>query len=211
MGNLHQLKIANAPNVLSSSVVGVSARKLYYISTGRNAWNSTWVKQYQHGCMHLSLAGAEAFAEQHRIQGTRFTIRQLPALLVCGDDCSGILITEINTRTPLKGYSAVAVKPMSEASGPLIEKASDNYLSAGQCLVGAALSFSPDSRFWLRKPPEKDRIIMLHLELSDEAPEVLESGLLRAWSSYSVGSRYRLGWKSIPNEVSSEDVRSILV
>lgn len=79
--------------------------KLYYISYGRNAWNSTWIQRYAQGCMHLSFASAAAYAEGRRTQGTVFYIRELPALCFTGDGPT-FFLTEINSKHPLAEFLA---------------------------------------------------------------------------------------------------------
>jgi hypothetical protein len=77
--------------------------KLYYISYGRNAWNSTWIQRYTQGCMHLSFASASAYAESRRTQGTVFYVRELPALCFTGDG-PALFVTEINSKHPLAEF-----------------------------------------------------------------------------------------------------------
>jgi hypothetical protein len=58
--------------ILFDKVIKKGVRKIYYVSSGRNAWWSTWVKQYNSGCMHTTLDGAKKYAEKMRTNGSVF-------------------------------------------------------------------------------------------------------------------------------------------
>ncbi len=78
-------------------VRSVSVSKIYYVSTGRNAWWSTWATRYSPGCFHTTLASAKWFCESKRVQGTVFCIDELPVLAFHAPE-RALFAIEINTK-----------------------------------------------------------------------------------------------------------------
>ena len=93
------------PSVREDRLVGMHAVKLYHCHIGRNAWHSTWVRIYSDGCMHLTEGSAQSYAETLRNRGNVVYIEELPALCFSGRRHL-LLVTQLNTETPLLGYSA---------------------------------------------------------------------------------------------------------
>src|SRR5208337_4336907 len=78
--------------------------KLYYLTQGRNAWHNTWRKSYlDKSSFHLELWEAQEAAEPLRVQGSTWTIMELPACSFISRRHS-LLITEINTNRPLATF-----------------------------------------------------------------------------------------------------------
>src|SRR4051812_25147339 len=84
------------PDDFRARVCAVRVVKVFYVSTGRNAWWSTWVTRYSPGCMHGALESAKAFCEERRRQGTIFYIDELPSLAFVASECA-LVVSEINT------------------------------------------------------------------------------------------------------------------
>ncbi len=78
--------------------------KIYFAAYGRNAWHSTWVSRYTAGySFHATHESARRDVESRRVQGSTWTIRELPALVVAARK-GLIAVSEINTATPLKRW-----------------------------------------------------------------------------------------------------------
>lgn len=152
--------------------------KLYYISYGRNAWNSTWVQRYAQGCMHLSFASAAAYAEGRRTQGTVFYIRELPALCFTGEGPT-FFITEINTKHPLAGFLAEKVS----LQGRLEDIA--NFFSSKR----------PNSILRLISDNSTSHEVLLS-----------RSSLLPKYQSCPNGNSAPLGWRQKASEINFEAV-----
>lgn len=152
--------------------------KLYYISYGRNAWNSTWVQRYAQGCMHLSFASAAAYAEGRRTQGTVFYIRELPALCFTGEGPT-FFITEINTKHPLAGFLADKVS----LQGRLEDIA--NFFSSKR----------PNSILRLISDNSTSHEVLLS-----------RSSLLPKYQSCPNGNSAPLGWRQKASEINFEAV-----
>ena len=88
----------------SEEVRGCHLCKVYFFSTGRNAYFSTWSQKYPYeSAFHTSLEAAKQHAEQQRVQGAVFSIDELPVLAFPFDD-SSLLVTEINTETAFEDF-----------------------------------------------------------------------------------------------------------
>lgn len=79
---------------------------IYQVIYGRNAWHSTWVQIYDEENFHLEFEAAKESAENRRVQGSKWTIEELPALAFVGERHT-LVVTEINSDRPLfhSGYS----------------------------------------------------------------------------------------------------------
>lgn len=208
MSALNTFSERDFAEMVRGTVKGVSPRIIYYVTTGRNAWHSTWVQQYSNGCMHSSLQSAKNYAEKRRTQGTVFTIKEQPALQICTEN-GQIIVTQINTTRPLSDYSPDAVRARPAQGAKLIDKASDNYLTAGASALGVALSFDCASRFWRKPPPRRNSVIVVASEDAALELDALRPRKLRAWTSLSNGGGYLLGWRERENETKVNDVISL--
>jgi|TARA_B100000929_G_C15501457_1_gene417556 hypothetical protein len=150
--------------------------------------------------MHSTLESAKNYAEKRRTRGTVFYIRQLPCLIFRSRKQT-ILVTEINNRNPLSGYSVNATTEEVAYGYKKIEGALNNYLKVGSPLNGVAMSFLPNSRFWNVRPSPRDSIIILGSTDPSIPIEKVSSDNLHAYKSFSHGGNYYLGWSSIESEI----------
>ena len=198
---LSELHIKSHPKLCNSSVTSIGCCKLFFLVAGRNAWHSTWINRYTPGSLQASFLGAAATAEKRRVQGTTFVIKELPALKFSSNS-GHLLVTEINCRQPLKHYSPDALSNELKQGLEFIDGHQDNYFSVGSPIMGAALSFRPDSRFWRISPPLRNRVLVLGTENKEQDFEQIHlSNALPAlwrWPSSSSGSAYKLDWSQIP-------------
>jgi hypothetical protein len=134
------------PNlILTSSLEEVRTTSLFFLSSARNAWRSTCVREYLDGGMYSNEQSAKYSAERQRTQGSFFYISQLPALLF--RSTSGFLaVTEIETFEPLSGCSPDAVAKLR-----------------GATMLNVADSFQRSSGFWNR-PPAQSFVIVVGTE-----------------------------------------------
>lgn len=186
----------------SSPLKAISRGIIYYVHTGRNAWHSTWVTQYANGCMHTTLQSAKEYAEKRRARGTVFYIKQLPCLIF-RSQITCVLVTEINNKNPLSGYSSDATTDDVAYGLNKIEGARNNYLKIGASINGVAMSFLTNSRFWNVRPGPRDSVIMLSSMNPALSVEKVSSDSLLAYKSYSNGGNYYLGWSGIESEIKS--------
>jgi hypothetical protein len=64
MPQLYTFSEARFQKLARSRVNDVRVAKMYWLYNGRNAWHSTWINQYNEGCMHSDLADARRSAEK---------------------------------------------------------------------------------------------------------------------------------------------------
>lgn len=76
----------------------VSLSLLHYGSDGRNAWHSTRVRRYYPSSISFNETSVREWLEHRRVQGSTFTLTELPCL--CFHDGSRVaILTDINDPT----------------------------------------------------------------------------------------------------------------
>ena len=203
-----QLELVSKKNFELNTVRSISRGLIYYVHTGRNAWHSTWVTHYFPGCMHTTLQSAKEYAEKFRERGTVLYIKQLPCLIFRSNGVA-IIITEINNRNPLSGYSADATTDEVAIGSKKIKEALNNYLKVGAPLEGVTLSFLPSSRFWSHRPSPKNSVIVLATNDEAVSIEKVKSDDLLSFKSFSNGGNYYLGWSSIKPHIKRSAVLAL--
>jgi len=75
--------------------------KVFHFWQGRNAYWGTWSSTYPgHESFSFDLAGTKAKVARRRVQGSKWTIEELPVIVLAGEeDC--LIVGEINTERPL--------------------------------------------------------------------------------------------------------------
>lgn len=200
-------KLSNARRYAGENVIALKEITAFYVHTGRNAWHSTWIARYSPGCMHTTLKSAKSYAETKRIQGTTFNISELPALII-SSNIGSVVVTQINSKNPLAGYSRTAVR-LTHHSQELMEGHLNDYFCSGAPLFGTILSFEGDSRFWKNPPPPSHSLIIT--ETSEVDPETVEIKLESLnHKSFSQGGQYTMGWRKYDGNVSSSGIRGLL-
>jgi hypothetical protein len=197
------------PELANSNVESITTSLLYYVITGRNAWHSTWITRYTENCLHASLEQAKEHVEKKRTQGTVFSIKELPAIIFRSTN-GCLVVTQINSLNPLAGYSPNATTPNVEPGLTKIDGALDNYICRDAPILGAALSFSPESRFWLTKPSPTNSIITIATDDSLISFSELPDRELSIRTSFSHGGNCSLGWTLKSSGVIKTGVSRIL-
>jgi hypothetical protein len=67
------------PTIRSEIVKSISAKKIYYLVTGRNAWHSTWVKYFYKRCISTECRELEADAIKPASKFNRHQVRNAGA------------------------------------------------------------------------------------------------------------------------------------
>ncbi|PHR11555.1 MAG: hypothetical protein COA41_20085 [Sphingopyxis sp.] len=204
---LHQVESQKALGF--DEIKSIKQGIVYFVSTGRNAWNNTWVARYSKGCMHSTFESAKSYAEKNRTSGTVFYIVELPCIVFRSKN-NILLITQINNDSPLSGYSPDAVSFTAERNAKKIKGALENYIKIGAPLVGAGLSFLSTSRFWREKPQSNQAIMLLSHSNRSLPIETKGFNSLKTYSSSSMGSKYYLHWFSRESEIKTSAIISIV-
>lgn len=164
----------------------VKVVRLYYVSTGRNAWWSTWITRYSPGCMHSTIASAKSFCEGRRVQGTVFYIDELPSLAFIAPERS-LLVSEINTDKFLGQLNLGRLRDITTVL-PV----------STMTLRQMTHIFRPESPLWPSTYPKVDSTILSFCSQPETLAEVQSSEQLSSWASSSSGPNHYLGWSSRP-------------
>lgn len=169
------------------SIVEVSSGTIFFVSEGRNAWHSTWVKTYGAGCMHETFEAASEYAEKRRKSGSVFYIQELPCLIF-RTTTRCYLFTEINTDNPLRSFLSSQDDTVTS-----MKDVADFFDSSIYILLGR-------SRF--------DSVLALSAEYIIEMHECFQRDFLE-YVSFSNGSGYRLGWYEKDSDISFNAVETL--
>jgi hypothetical protein len=178
-------------------VRAVKVVKIFYVSTGRNAWWSTWITRYTPGCMHSTIESAKEFCEDRRVQGTVFYIDELPSLAFFAPE-RALVVSEINTdeflgRLDFKGLTNLTtVLPVSSMT-----------------LHQMTFVFKPESPLWPESYPREDSSILSFCSAPLTLAEVSSKDEFSSLASSSVGPNYHLNWSTRPFSKSRSSLHGI--
>jgi len=175
-----------ADDDLRDMVREVKVVRLYYVTTGRNAWWSTWITRYSPGCMHSTLDSAKSFCESCRVQGTVFYIDELPSLAFLAPERS-LLISEINTDKFLGRLNLALLRDITTVL-PVSTMTLHQMIHV----------FRPESPLWPSSYPREDSAILSFCPQPDTLREVTPTEELSSWASSSSGPNYYLDWSNRP-------------
>jgi len=175
-----------AEDDLRYMVRAVKVVKLYYVTTGRNAWWSTWITRYSPGCMHSTLESAKAFCEQRRVQGTVFYVDELPSLALIAPQ-RALVVSEINTE---KFFGRLSARRLTHLTTV--------FPVSTMTLHQMTYVFRPKSPLWPDNYPRKDSAILSYCSDPDTLLEVKREDRLSSWASSSTGPNYFLHWSTRP-------------
>ncbi|MGQ0510269.1 MAG: hypothetical protein ACT4P9_06610 [Betaproteobacteria bacterium] len=164
----------------------VKAVKLYYVTTGRNAWWSTWITRYSPGCMHSTMDTAKAFCEAKRVQGTVFYIDELPSLAFIAEN-RALVVSEINTESFLKRLDAKRLTSITTV-----------FPVSTMTLRQMTYVFRPESPLWPSDYPRQDSAILSFCSASGELSDLSAKAELSSFASSSSGPGYYLNWSTRP-------------
>ena len=164
----------------------VKAVKLYYVTTGRNAWWSTWITRYSPGCMHSTMDSAKAFCEARRVQGTVFYIDELPSIAFIAEN-RALIVSEINTESFLKRLDAKRLTSITTV-----------FPVSTMTLRQMTYVFRPESPLWPTDYPRQDSAILSFCSASGTLAELSAKEELSSYASSSSGPGYYLGWSTRP-------------
>jgi hypothetical protein len=179
---------ANDSEFLDSKLTSLKGVTLYLLSTGRNAWHSTWSERYRRdAALFSTFDSAKSSAEKARNRGTQFEIQQHPGLAFYS----------------VKGVVALVEFHSKYSFGKLkIEEIGDR-LKLGTLIRDAVSPFvAATDEFWTTPFPSESSFTDVKADLAEEFEPLPNPSYLKKWNSVSSGSNYYLGWheKSKPEE-----------
>lgn len=173
-------------NDLRYLVREVKLVKLFYVTTGRNAWWTTWITRYSRGCMHTTMRSAKAYCEERRVQGTVFYVHELPSLALCSLD-RALIVSEINTDDFLARFN---LKRLNE----ILEVLPTSTMTLQQCIS----VFNVHSALWPASYPKRNSAILSFCSNADTLEVIDANSDLKSWASSSAGPTRNLRWASRP-------------
>lgn len=180
---MEALKAMLHEDLLKSEFKSLSIVKVYLLISGRNSWHGTWSTQYRRNrAIFGQFREATSVAENLRIQGTQFTIKEIPALAFAS--LSGVIVvTEFHSNPSFKNLK------MTEISENLV---------LNQKLVLVTSPFrTARNEYWNTPFPSPDSFIVGVSQLSDTLEEYPERNYLKVWKSSSIGPNYYLDWQEV--------------
>ena len=165
----------------------------FYITTReRSAWWGTTSKQYRGPTsLTCTLAAAKKVAEGWRAQGSAFTIQQVPGLHVMSE-WTDLGLVEFHTSDSYSTW----------------DPAHAGDIKAGKPLRDVLDALGPVGH-WRGTPPSPHSFVSGVLDGEDVAEPLGARATFRAWSSYSFGGNYLLGWTEQPGHHKATGVRRI--
>jgi len=164
------------------------AVKVYFLIYGRNAWNTTWIQKYSTGCMHSSLSAAKLAAEKKRVQGSVFSIEELPAIQFINPERS-IIITEINNPSTLNLYREITeAKDLNLME--IFNRFSPKRLNSVIRLIWHKSKISVVNKKYVTMDNDFDSL-----------EKISGNTAFSKYKSYSHGKAYLLGWNKASNNI----------
>lgn len=166
--------------ILDSKLLDMKPVSLYLLTTGRNAWHNTWSKKYVRGLsVYSSLMAAKKAAEELRVSGTVFVIKQIPGIAMF--TTSGVIaFVEFHTEPSFSNLKLIKIQDRIKIGLPLA--------------VAMQPFVRPSEEFWNRPMPSDDSFISVKSDLSENFEAYSDKDLSKKWQSFTNGVDYYLGW-----------------
>lgn len=182
-------------------VLDVTSARVFVLVRGRNAWHSTWIRNYtSNAAMFTDMASAKSAAEGRRGPGNVFYAYEVPALVLRATNLDYVL-ADLHPENPLGRYKGC--KPSSEGGalfpGSPVSDALESFDSWRGYLRG----------YWSPPRPSEDSMVMGQVERFENLDRLAGKPLLNL-HSYAQGSQWRLGWRSHPTRYTRRGVNAVV-
>ena len=182
---------------LNFLVKNVRTVSVFFTTTGRNAWHSTWVKRYAPGCMHTTYESARSYCERRRVQGTVFYVSELPSLAFI-TSTSALIVSEINSDSLL-----------SRLDRPRLRQVVETIPVSTLTLDQVHYLFRPSSPLWPHDYPQQNSAILSYCsDLTALSAHTTTSSVI-ATESFSLGPLYKLDWRDVPTTTDHSAVHQL--
>ena len=168
---------------------------VYLLSTGRNAWWTTWVERYTGStALYASIEEAKAAAETQRVQGTVFLIEQVPSLAFISNQ-GMIIASEFGVSQP---FSQLDLDKLA------------NILIIGSSMGVLAIATSVTSKFYWRGEKRTGNTYVQAFAPTETVLENLpEEQKFQSWKSHAQGTGYFLSWSEEANDRSVDGLTAV--
>jgi len=165
---------------LDSEIKDLQLITVYLLSTGRNAWHSTWSEKYRPDtALFATFENAKTAAEKARNRGTKFEIEQYPGLAFFST-VGVIVLVEFHSKEPFARLKFEEIEKKLKL-GTAISAAIDPFVMA-------------TDEFWNRPFPAGSSFVSARSSLAESFEPLPPHNYLKKWGSRAVGSTYYLGW-----------------
>lgn len=179
--------------LMHAELLGVKPTLLYVVVRGRNAWNSTWVRNYRGpSALIESLTGAKRYAEKSRSQGNVFYIREVPGLA---------LQTEQGPLALVEFHSDNCFAKWDFDSGV-------DALRLGTPMASVLGALGPEGK-WRKPRPSKHSFISGRANWRSLAPLPARRPLV-SWTSKAVGANYYLQWRQSSSTYTRQGINRVV-
>jgi hypothetical protein len=166
--------------LLDSKLKNLTGVTLYLLSTGRNAWHSTWSERYRSdAALFATFEAAKAAAEKARNRGTTFEIEQYPGLAFYSV-VGVVALVEFHSKQSFMKLRLDTLTNRLEV-GTMIRDAIDPFKAA-------------TSEYWSTPFPSENSFIVVRSDLAEEFETLPSPTYLKKWGSVAWGSNFYLGW-----------------
>ena len=179
--------------MLTAPLLGVKGVLVYLLLRGRNAWHTTWIRNYRGpAALYASLDEAKAAAEDQRVQGSVFYIRELPALS---------LLSEVGPVVLVEFHS-------DNCFGRWQPRSPESLLQLGTPLGELMHSLGPSGE-WRPPVPSEHSFVAGRAKFSTLVHLPARRPFVTRVSAYN-GPRFYLRWLEVPNSTSRRGVNAIV-
>jgi hypothetical protein len=157
--HLHHGNGASTEETSPEGPPSIRAVAVLFLSYGRNAWHSTWVRSYQPGSFFRDGRVVQSVVERRKERGTVFYMKVLPAFQIGYGDRK-FLLTEINTPQPFRNID--------------LDNVRFGLMAAD--LKGFLEQITPPSRLW--KPVQSRKNAIIVQEVSEDFIDLASYNML---------------------------------
>lgn len=188
---------ANRHDLSDALVVQVETARVALLIAGRNAWHSTWVSRYRTtSAMFGDVKAAKRAAEPLRKQGTQFSVREVPAL-VLRSWASTLVLLDFHTENCFASYRPYGTASTDFWRG-LYQSPTPDPWRAGMSLKQAVDNFRDRSAYWEHYPqPSHHSLLVGAVSEPRELNRSSHQKKLAGFRSSPQGVGWPLAWSAM--------------
>jgi hypothetical protein len=165
---------------LDSQLKDLQIVMVYLLSTGRNAWHSTWSEKYRRdNALFSSFEDAKKAAENLRNRGTKFEIEQYPGIALFSP--KGIVVfLEFHSKLSFSQLQIDELEKSIKLDSPIS--------------VAMSPFIKPSITYWTPPFPSQSSFVHKTWDLAESFEPFPQDFRLKRWGSQAIGSNYYLVW-----------------
>jgi hypothetical protein len=169
-------------------------KRVTLLVEGRNAWHSTWIREYQdNAVMFTNQSSARLAAEYRRKQGSVFYVFDAPALLLLSVH-TNCIVTDFHTENPFGGFVGFRQPPeVQRRIGNRVYTLIRPGIVPGVSMSTAMSSIGAHESMWEKRNPSQHSFVRGSVGDGRDLADL--DGELQSVCSFPQGAGYRLGWR----------------